>query len=178
MRQIFKGLILVDCFPEVAKSLSSPKPASSKRPKSMLTNNLSDVAIEDVQRLSVLSAITSMSAYRYGKSAGDPLDPAPALGAVEEFLEAADLAVARRGLEARLATAFPRCASRTQSASRAARERHTRASPRLAQRERGEAERTARKCKWNFNTSIIGLHCHSLLGGIMAKPTYNAYCVR
>ena len=32
----------------------------------------------------------------------DPLDPAPALGAVEEFLAAADLAVARRGLEARL----------------------------------------------------------------------------
>jgi hypothetical protein len=32
----------------------------------------------------------------------DPLDPAPALGAVEELLEAADLAVARRGLEARL----------------------------------------------------------------------------
>ena len=29
----------------------------------------------------------------------DPLDPAPALGAVEEFLAAADLAVARRGLE-------------------------------------------------------------------------------
>src|SRR5271169_5747621 len=36
----------------------------------------------------------------------DPLDAAPALGAVEELLEAAELAVPRRGLESRLRVGF------------------------------------------------------------------------
>src|SRR5208283_4451680 len=39
-------------------------------------------------------------------ASGDPLDAAPALRAVEEFLEAAELAVARRGLEPRLRAGF------------------------------------------------------------------------
>ena len=46
---------------------------------------------------------TRIGPFRADFDAGDdPLDAAPALGAVEELLETADLAVARRSLEARL----------------------------------------------------------------------------
>jgi hypothetical protein len=68
-----------------------------------------DIVVNDtgVAEFQVRDDKTCVGPFRADFDAGDdPLDAAPARGAVEEFLEAAELAVLRRGLEARLRLGF------------------------------------------------------------------------